>query len=96
MKQGDAPLNREVLPLGHETRPPARFTEATLVKALEKDGIGRPSTYAPTIKTIVDRGYCRVMVATPPASPPATAEPRIAPLKAPTPMARMDRPKVTP
>jgi DNA topoisomerase-1 len=57
MKQGDAPLNREILPLGHETRPPARFTEATLVKALEKDGIGRPSTYASIIKTILDRGY---------------------------------------
>lgn len=39
------------------TQPPARFTEATLVKALEEKGIGRPSTYAPTISTIVDRGY---------------------------------------
>src|SRR6478672_6136691 len=42
---------------GHETSPPARFTEATLVKAMEERGIGRPSTYAATIGTIQDRGY---------------------------------------
>ena len=42
---------------GHETQPPARFTEATLVKALEERGIGRPSTYAATISVILDRGY---------------------------------------
>jgi DNA topoisomerase I len=39
------------------SRPPARFTEASLVKRLESEGIGRPSTYAPTISTIIDRGY---------------------------------------
>ncbi len=44
-------------PKQHFTQPPARYTEATLVKALEEKGIGRPSTYAPTISTIIDRGY---------------------------------------
>ena len=48
-------LNAE--PKRHETVPPARFTEASLIKALETLGIGRPSTYAPTIATIVRRGY---------------------------------------
>ncbi len=38
------------------TQPPARYTEATLIKALEENGIGRPSTYAPIITTIIDRG----------------------------------------
>jgi DNA topoisomerase-1 len=44
----------------HFTEPPPRFTEATLIKALEEHGIGRPSTYAATISTIVDRGYVTV------------------------------------
>jgi DNA topoisomerase I len=44
-------------PKKHETSPPARFTEASLIKELERLGIGRPSTYAPTIATIVRRGY---------------------------------------
>lgn len=44
-------------PNQHFTEPPARYTEATLVKALEEKGIGRPSTYAPTISTIINRGY---------------------------------------
>lgn len=44
---------------GHQTVPPARYTEATLVKALEEKGIGRPSTYAATVGTIQDRGYVR-------------------------------------
>ena len=41
----------------HFTQPPARYTEATLIKAMEAHGIGRPSTYAPTISTIIDRRY---------------------------------------
>jgi DNA topoisomerase-1 len=47
----------ELKPEQHFTQPPARYTEATLVKALEAEGIGRPSTYAPIISTIQDRNY---------------------------------------
>ncbi len=49
-----------VLPEQHFTQPPPRYTEASLVKALEELGIGRPSTYASTLSTIVDRGYVRL------------------------------------
>jgi DNA topoisomerase-1 len=48
---------QELRPLQHFTKPPARYSEATLVKVLEEHGIGRPSTYAPTISTIIDRNY---------------------------------------
>ncbi len=48
---------KEVKPEQHFTEPPARYSDATLVKALEEHGIGRPSTYAPTIGTIENRGY---------------------------------------
>ena len=64
-KETALPELREGLPLDLEklsadqkfTQPPARYTEATLIKALEENGIGRPSTYAPIITTVVDRGY---------------------------------------
>jgi DNA topoisomerase-1 len=48
---------RDILPKQHFTQPPPRYTEATLVKAMEENGIGRPSTYAQTLSTIQDRGY---------------------------------------
>jgi DNA topoisomerase-1 len=54
---GDALRLLEVRPEQHFTEPPPRFTEATLVKALEENGIGRPSTYAPILSTIQERGY---------------------------------------
>ncbi len=57
---GDAPTSTKVEALGHQTQPPARYSEATLVKVLEKEGIGRPSTYASIIGTIVDRGYANL------------------------------------
>ncbi len=47
----------QILPLQHFTEPPPRYSDATLIKALEAHGIGRPSTYAPTLATIQDRGY---------------------------------------
>jgi DNA topoisomerase-1 len=54
---GDALEATDLEPEGHSTTPPPRFTEATLVRALEERGIGRPSTYAAILSTIVDRGY---------------------------------------
>ncbi len=59
LKVGDRPDCRKIAPVGHETQPPARFTEASLVKTLESEGIGRPSTYASIIGTIIDRGYAQ-------------------------------------
>lgn len=57
MKVGDHPDCQGLDAIGHETQPPARYTEASLVKMLESEGIGRPSTYASIIGTIIDRGY---------------------------------------
>jgi DNA topoisomerase-1 len=57
LEEGQPLEATELMPEGHETRPPARYTEASLVKALEDRGIGRPSTYAAIISTILDRGY---------------------------------------
>ena len=57
LKEGEKLQLMELLPEQHFTEPPARYTEASLVKALEERGIGRPSTYAPTISTILDRHY---------------------------------------
>jgi DNA topoisomerase I len=57
LSEGDSVELRELEPQGHETSPPARYTEATLVRTLEELGIGRPSTYASILGTILDRGY---------------------------------------
>jgi DNA topoisomerase-1 len=60
MQAGDAVKLLEVLPQQHFTEPPPRFTEASLVKALEEYGIGRPSTYASIISTLRDREYVEI------------------------------------
>jgi DNA topoisomerase-1 len=57
LTQGERLDARELKPDQHFTQPPTRYTEATLIKALEEKGIGRPSTYAPTITTILGREY---------------------------------------
>lgn len=56
---GDTPACEALTAVSHETQPPARYTEASLVKELEEDGVGRPSTYASIIGTIIERGYAR-------------------------------------
>jgi DNA topoisomerase I len=57
--KGDNPKCKKLDAIEHETQPPARYTEASLVKMLESEGIGRPSTYASIIGTIIDRGYAQ-------------------------------------
>ncbi|MCX6784627.1 MAG: type I DNA topoisomerase [Candidatus Komeilibacteria bacterium] len=57
LAQGDKVIAKSIEPIQHFTEPPARYSEATLIKALEEYGIGRPSTYAPTIATIEARNY---------------------------------------
>jgi DNA topoisomerase-1 len=59
LREGDSLTATALEPEGHSTAPPARYTEASLVKALEERGIGRPSTYASIMGTILDRGYVR-------------------------------------
>ncbi|MFB0841203.1 type I DNA topoisomerase [Paenibacillus oleatilyticus] len=60
LKEGDKVKKQQIDPKQHFTQPPPRFTEARLVKALEEMGIGRPSTYAPTLETIQKRGYVAI------------------------------------
>ncbi|MBP3686346.1 MAG: type I DNA topoisomerase, partial [Clostridia bacterium] len=57
MQKGEALTLNELLPEQNFTQPPSRYTEGTLVRAMEEMGIGRPSTFAPTIATIISRGY---------------------------------------
>src|SRR5690606_25241058 len=57
LRKGESLTLRELEALSHATQPPARYTEASLVRTLEAEGIGRPSTYASIIGTIIDRGY---------------------------------------
>lgn len=59
LKVNDNLKLNKIDPTSHETKPPARYTEASLVQTMEKEGIGRPSTYASVIGTIIDRGYIR-------------------------------------
>ncbi|MCM3089582.1 MULTISPECIES: type I DNA topoisomerase [unclassified Cytobacillus] len=57
LQEGDEVLKKDIEPKQHFTQPPPRYTEARLVKTLEEQGIGRPSTFAPTLDTIQKRGY---------------------------------------
>ena len=57
MKEGDLLKLKELMPNQHFTQPPARYTEPTLIKALDDNGIGRPSTYAPILSNILNRDY---------------------------------------
>ena len=61
MRVGDHPNCQNLEAIGHETQPPARYTEASLVKTLESEGIGRPSTYASIISTIIAKGYAQLV-----------------------------------
>ena len=60
LAEGDAVKSADIEPKQHFTQPPARFSEATLIKTLEENGVGRPSTYAPTLETIQRRYYVKL------------------------------------
>ena len=57
---GDTVYSKDIIPNQHFTQPPARYSESTLIKSLEENGVGRPSTYAPTIETIQRRYYVKL------------------------------------
>lgn len=61
MAAGDVVKKASLKPEQHFTQPPARYSEATLIKVLEENGVGRPSTYAPTLETIQKRYYARLV-----------------------------------
>ncbi|HIJ79724.1 MAG: type I DNA topoisomerase [Desulfobulbaceae bacterium] len=61
LKKGDTVTLEEIIPKQHFTQPPPRYTEATLVKALEENGVGRPSTYAAILSTIQDKEYTQLV-----------------------------------
>ena len=58
LREGETSDPAGLRPEQHFTQPPAHYTDATLIRAMEEQGIGRPSTYAPTVSTILDRGAC--------------------------------------
>lgn len=61
LSEGDIVFSKDILPSQHFTQPPARYSEATLIKELEELGIGRPSTYAPTLDTLQKRYYVKLV-----------------------------------
>jgi len=60
MNEGDKLVSEKLIPKQHFTDPPPRYNEASLIKTLEERGIGRPSTYAPTVSTLKNRGYVQI------------------------------------
>ncbi|HJA91141.1 MAG TPA: type I DNA topoisomerase [Candidatus Jeotgalibaca merdavium] len=60
LEVGDKVFSKDIIPNQHFTQPPARYSEATLIRALEENGVGRPSTYSPTIETIQRRYYVKL------------------------------------
>lgn len=60
LEVGDTVFSKDIIPNQHFTQPPARYSEATLIKSLEENGVGRPSTYSPTIETIQKRYYVKL------------------------------------